>query len=133
MRISRVESTDEGTFGVVALKGMSCYSVELPWRDNQRQVSCIPTGKYLCKLVNSPRFGKVYQVTGVPGRSNILIHPANVAGDVSKGFKTELQGCIALCGRLGWIKGQRAGLLSRPTVAQFMSIMGGNPFELEIR
>ena len=78
----RIEHTDQGTWGVLAFGQHHCRSLELPWRDNRRQVSCIPPGIYRCGMVGSPRFGRVYQVHDVPGRSAILIHAANLAGDV---------------------------------------------------
>lgn len=54
-----------------------CQSTELPWRDNARNVSCIPDGTYLLKRVKSAKFGDCLHVVGVPGRSGILIHPGN--------------------------------------------------------
>ena len=34
-----------------------CETLELPWRDNQRGISCIPEGIYECKLAHSPSRG----------------------------------------------------------------------------
>jgi len=81
--------------------------------------------------------GRVYGVLGVPGRSNVLIHSANLAGDKSLGWDTQLQGCIAPCRRLGSIvnsrgRYQRAGLISRPAVTDLMTWAAGEPFTLEI-
>lgn len=137
VRLIRSESTDEGTFGSLVFGGHACRSLELPWRENARQISCVPTGTYRCVIVRSPRMGRVYGVLGVPGRSNVLIHSANLAGDKALGWDTQLQGCIAPCLRTGSLVNsrgrlQRAGLVSRPAVTQLMTWAGGEPFNLEI-
>lgn len=135
--IRRGISGDQGTFGRMSFGGRTVHTLELPWRDNIRQRSCIPNGEYLCKLVNSPRFGRVYGVTNVPGRSHVLIHSANVAGDVDLGWHTQLHGCIAPAERLGLMRipdgrMQQAGLVSRSALRKLMEWAGGTPFVLEI-
>lgn len=66
----------------------ACYTIELPWKDNERQKSCIPEGRYALSKRGSAKYGLHVWVQKVPGRSLILLHPANDA-------KTELRGCIA--------------------------------------
>lgn len=76
----------DGTNG--ELKLVVCNTIELPWLQNQRRVSCIPEGRYeLIKRVTKKR-GQHLLVLNVKGRDGILIHPANDA-------KKELLGCIA--------------------------------------
>lgn len=75
--LSRYKTSTQGTFGRIKLEDFLYKTLELPWLDNKRQVSCIPAGQYECKIVQSPRFGRVYQVAKVPGRSQILIHWGN--------------------------------------------------------
>ena len=75
-----------GTNGVVLLQ--LCNSIELPWQNNQHQISCVPEGRYELRKRYSPKFGWHLQVMDVPGRDLILMHPAN---DALK----ELEGCIA--------------------------------------
>jgi hypothetical protein len=95
--IKRGESTDHGTFGeLVSDAGFRCLTGELPDRNNEAAHSCIPKGQYMCKWAHSPKYGMCYHVTGVHGRSDILIHPANLMGDVQRGFVSQLLGCIAL-------------------------------------
>ncbi|SMG51628.1 DUF5675 family protein [Sphingobacterium psychroaquaticum] len=65
-----------------------CYTIELPWLDNKRSISCIPEGRYLLAKRYSKRFAWHVWVQDVPGRSGILFHPANTASK-------ELRGCIA--------------------------------------
>lgn len=134
----RLPSTDQGTFGVMQFGLTKVHTLELPWRDNKQQRSCVPTGTYECRLVRSPRFGNVYKLLSVPGRSNVLIHPANLAGDAALGWTTELQGCIAPCMRIGSMRNkagamQAAGLVSRPAVHLLMAWANNEPFELEIQ
>jgi hypothetical protein len=53
-------------------------------------------------------------------------------GDLEKGFRSQLNGCIALGERLGWIEGQKAVLVSVSAVRRLEELMGGKPFLLEI-
>lgn len=135
--LARAESTDQGTFGVLVFGGQTARTVELPWRDNARQRSCIPVGSYRCAIVQSPRFGRVYGVQNVPGRTHVLIHSANFGGDVDLGWTTQLHGCIAPCQRVGMMRNnagkmQAAGLVSRPALNSLMAWANGQPFTLEI-
>lgn len=53
-------------------------------------------------------------------------------GNVDAGYKAQLNGCIALGERLGWIDGQKALLLSAPAMRRFEAYMQGRSFTLEI-
>lgn len=66
-----------------------CVTDELPWLNNQQQVSCIPAGVYKCRKVkNSPAFKYEHiAVLNVTGRAGIKIHIAN--------YVHQLRGCIA--------------------------------------
>mgnify|MGYP006958833574 FL=1 len=65
-----------------------CNTIELPWKNNKKRVSCIPEGKYLLRKRYAPKFGWHLEVVGVRNRTFILFHPANNA-------LRELNGCIA--------------------------------------
>lgn len=79
----------KGVNGELYLEGERlCYTIELPWLDNQPNRSCIPEGSYALRKRWSPKYRWHLEVTGVKGRSLILIHPANDA-------LRELRGCIA--------------------------------------
>lgn len=87
---------DEGTFGNwLSDSGFKCFTIELPWRNNASDISCIPPGTYTCHWINSPKHGWCFEVMAVPGRTMCEIHSANMAGDVSKGLVSQLEGCIA--------------------------------------
>lgn len=64
------------------------HSLELPWLDNQRNISCIPKGAYKARKHNSPKFGESLWIQDVPNRSEILIHKGN--------FYTDILGCILI-------------------------------------
>ena len=65
-----------------------CRTLELPWRDNQPSVSCIPAGTFRMVYSPSPRLRrKTWRLMGVPKRDGILIHSAN--------YISQLRGCIA--------------------------------------
>ena len=78
-----------GTNGEITCNGARvCFAIELPWRDNKPQVSCVPEGRYELVKWYTAKFKNHFKVLKVPGRSLIMIHPAN---DAIK----ELRGCIA--------------------------------------
>lgn len=90
--------------------GLICKTLELPWLNNQRSISCIPEGEYLVTYSGPvlkddpnteedesggrhPRPYGHYIVHNVPGRSGILIHRGRTP-DWSKG-------CITVGSRFG--------------------------------
>lgn len=78
-----------GTNGEISFNGVRvCSTIELPWKNNQYRISCIPEGRFELTKRYSPKFGHHLLVNEVKGRELILIHPAN---DAVK----ELKGCIA--------------------------------------
>ena len=78
----------EGTQGTIEWDDtLVCYTIELPWLQNQKQISCVPEGEYVLEKRFSPKFQWHLHLKNVPGRDLILIHPANDA-------KKELLGCI---------------------------------------
>lgn len=134
LTLTREKSTSAGTFGVIeGYEGIRLHTLELPWKNNQQKRSCIPHGTYTCVWSHSPKFGEVYEVTGVPGRSHVLIHAGNFAGDLQQGLKSDVEGCILLGLGRGVINGQAAVLQSKPALAMFNKEMGQKPFTLEIK
>lgn len=96
-----------------------CKSLELPPRDNMRNISAIPSGKYNMALEWSDRFEKeLWELKDVPNRSEIKIHPAN--------YYNELQGCISLGDMFIHLNADKFLDLrnSRSTVNRFHFIMG---------
>jgi hypothetical protein len=55
----------------------SCKTLELPWKDNKRNISCVPEGEYTL-VKEGPTVKRPYiyfRVLDVPGRSGVLWHP----------------------------------------------------------
>ncbi len=132
----RMASTAEGTPGVLLAGGVAWPLLEPPWRGNRRNRSCIPAGEYLVVPYRSPRFGRCLLVTGVEGRSHILFHSGNVAGDTEAGWQTHSRGCLLPGTRRGRLKlggqWQRAVLASRPAVRRLLAWAAERPFVLRI-
>jgi len=117
--IVRVHSSKKGTFGVLLVEGMPIgVTGEQDWEDNQRNVSCIPVGQYLCKRVTTPIHGNTFEVTGVPGRSAILFHKGNLPLEHS-------QGCILVAEKFDLLSGEPAVLESAQGYGEFMKAMEG--------
>ncbi len=101
-----------GTNGDILLNGEKiCSTIELPWKNNKSQVSCIPEGRYELKKRYTPRFGKHFIVLNVPNRSFILVHAAN---DALK----EIKGCIA---SVTATTGEGKGSEARPALAKLVA------------
>lgn len=134
----RQAESDEGTFGTLKVyEGgallYSCFTGELPDRDNQQNMSCIPLGRYTCQPWHSKKFPNHYNVMRVPGREAILIHEGNFCGDKTKGYKRNVAGCILVGRALGTIQGQKAVLSSRLAMNDLRDVLGENLFSLEIK
>ena len=105
-----------GTNGKIQYEDrLMMYSIELPWKENLAQVSCIPEGRYELVKRWSPKFNRHLQVMNVSQRKNILIHPANDA-------KHELKGCIA---PVSLITGVGKGIRSRMALEILTSLVFG--------
>ncbi len=128
----RTESGEEGTFSMFLFDSHTFFTAELPWKNNQIGISCIPFGEYECSIVNSPKYGEVYQVHDVPGRTHILIHNGNWAGDEEKGFRSDSDGCIILGETRAKIHNQKAVGSSRKALEKFHYYMNNEPFTLII-
>lgn len=134
--ITRQASTDAGTFGMlVAKRGLltfSCYTGELPWRDNKNNISCIPAGVYQVTRHESRKFGKVYLINNVPKRAGILMHAANYFGNRDLGLRTDVEGCIGLGMGIAMLDGQQALTHSRHAISAFEFFLSFGNFDLEI-
>lgn len=124
--IKRIAFLENVTFGVILDEGIPfALTLERGWKDNQRNISCIPQGKYLCKKIISPRFGSTYEVILVPGRSAILFHSGNISDDT--------HGCIILGEQYEYLYGKEAVLYSRKAFKEFLiRTKGADTCELQI-
>jgi len=93
--VERFDFHDNFTLGNVYIKhenGETEYigpSLEKGWKNNKVRESCAPEGVYDLKFEWSPAFKrKLWELYGVPNRSEIKFHVANYA--------RQLEGCIAI-------------------------------------
>ena len=111
-KLLRIAYIPDGTFGVLFDEDIPfCLTLEREWRDNKRNVSCIPRGTYICKRVKSAKFGDTFEVCDVPGRSHILFHKGNIEDDT--------HGCIVVGEEYGKYKGKVAVLSSGRAFKEF--------------
>ena len=112
----------------------TCKTLELPYRDNERNISCIPEGFYDVVARQSPKYGNHLHVTGVEGRSLILFHHANYVGsDNPRTGSPDLRGCIAVGSKFGDITGDgiKEILNSKRTMRELMKV-SPDGFVLEV-
>ena len=87
MILRRTKKLKAATYGELTCGKFECKTLELPDKNNQTNISCIPEGKYAYKVLESSRrfdYPHVW-ILDVPGRTGIKIHVAN--------FVRELRGC----------------------------------------
>jgi len=133
--IVRTETSNEGTFGTFFCPELnfSCFTLELPDRNNKRSMSRIPAGDYVSKLYSSAKYTEVWHLQDVKDRTAILIHTGNYAGDTTKGWKTHSEGCILFGSSKGVLNGQKAILNSTLALNNFRGKMKKENFNLIIR
>lgn len=78
MKVSRPIGGSVGT-------SYSCKTLELPWKDDKKNVSCIPAGKYKAFLRTDHKIWRV-ELTGTGNRTHIQIHNGN--------YPSQIDGCI---------------------------------------
>lgn len=99
-----------------------CFTLELPWRDNWDNVSCIPAGEYIAERYYSPKHKTVvFRLTNVPDRDFIEIHIAN--------HPSELLGCIAVGVAIGPVETTHGakGIGVQASTAAFRAFMADHP------
>jgi len=102
--------TPLGCMGELHIDGQFfCYTIEQPWRENRRFVSCVPVGEYALIPFESTKYGKTFALSNaelnvVPTHAEAndgeryacLFHSAN--------WSHQLQGCIAPGKDIAWGK-----------------------------
>lgn len=101
----------------------SCKTLELEWRNNERQVSCIPSGSYKVTKEKHPKFGACFRLHKVSGRSGILIHVGN--------YRKQIKGCILVGERFIDLDGDKITDVtnSRQTIDKLYEIL---PLEFQL-
>ena len=129
IEIRIIESTEKERLGVGSVideMGNAVFTfctLELPYKNNQRQISSIDLGKYRVRKRFSEKYGNHFELISVKNRDKILIHVAN--------FVRELKGCIAVGSAHKDIDndGTKDLINSRKTLNTLNAIM---PYEFEL-
>jgi hypothetical protein len=124
--LKRVGFTEDHTSGVL-LDGNIAFAVthELPWKNNDRDVSCIPPGVRTAFRYKSPKFGDTFMIP-VEGREGILFHKGNVALEDSLG-------CILIGEQFEPIDGKFGIWHSGKGFKEFMDRLNGhNEFQFTV-
>ena len=98
-----------------------CNTLELPWLNNQEDISCIPTGTYVVKMLPSLKHGHdLPQIMGVANRTVIEMHNGS--------FPSDTKGCVLLG------KNSSIGMLteSKITSDKFNAMLSALPQDEEI-
>jgi len=123
LTLCRDDQNEKRTHGILFSEDGDriCETLELPWKENQHDISCIPEGSYECKLLYSPiHRRKLYWLQSVPNRIAIEIHIGNTVDDT--------KGCILL----GTVRLKDSIGASRVAFDKFMELMDGKDFTLTI-
>lgn len=125
LTLQRAASTEGGTPGELMRNGTHlCYTMELPWKNNEKKISSISPGKYLVNKRFSVKYSDHWHLQNVPGRDMILIHSGNTIKDI--------EGCILVGNRQGKLDGLPAVLGSRDTMNMLRKALPPE-FYLEVR
>ena len=127
--IIRDTFTEKSTIGKLFIDGESfCDTLENPWKNNARNISCIPAGEYKVRL-RLPRESATRDYThllvkDVPDRDFILFHRGNTSKDTS--------GCI-LVGNGREQDAVKNSRLSMDLLIQEILYLGGENINLIIK
>jgi len=128
--IKRVAEDETATFGVF-IDGNTPFVVtlELPWKQNVRNLSCIPAITYKCKRRTWGKYKGYFEIMNVPGRTGIIIHKGIV--------DQHTLGCVLVGEQFEHFEYEKKwwnGILqSRKGFNEFMSkVKDVDEFELEI-
>lgn len=87
LTIERKLLSENCTMGYLIADGeVLCYTLELPWKDNLNNISCIPAGTYNGIMRYDKTDGWRIQLENVPNRTGVQIHMGN--------YTTQIAGCV---------------------------------------
>lgn len=121
--LERFAYSPDGTFGKLYIEDFVCYTCEKPWEGNAKRVSCIPEGNYTMELRQSGvvsdstagEFVEGWEIKDVPGRTFIMLHPAN--------WPSELAGCISQGRHYAIMRKANGVTHSRDTFREMMNLL----------
>lgn len=102
-----------------------CDTLELPWKDNKTDISCIPTGTYTVKRRYSKKYKNHLHITEVTDRTHILVHAGN--------YNKDTKGCV-LVGKLGYLNNDDIVdvVSSKKTLKKLLNIIESQSIELVV-
>lgn len=126
IKLVRVAYSEHGTFGVLIENDIAfAVTLERPWKNNKRGISCIPAANYICQRTDKATHKNVFEIMHVPNRSDILFHKGNIID--------HSEGCILIGEQFGILRGIPAITHSGIGYNEFMEKLTNlNLFELEI-
>jgi len=77
---------EDCTVGRLVYGDFQCFTLELPYKDNKQNESCIPPTTYIGRKHLSQKNGNVIAINNVIGRTGIQIHVGN--------YTRQIEGCI---------------------------------------
>lgn len=92
LQLTRHRQTAVATFGTLVVFNeqhqiiLICRTLEKPWLNNIKSLSCVPNGKYYATKEIHPKFGPTVRIHKVIDRTGILIHRGN--------FYWNTSGCV---------------------------------------
>ncbi len=129
--LKRIIDDGQRTFGVLVCDGVQplAVTIENPWINNKRNISCIPVGRYKCERFQSPRFGETFKILDVIDRGEtepIIFHSGNRDDDT--------RGCIVIGRYFGELFDEPAVLDGKKGHKDFIrNVENVDEFELTIR
>ena len=113
LHLLRIKQRSDATLGVLMIDDYPrLVTLERLWLGNEKDISCIPVGRYRISRVMSKKFGETFEVNRVPDRTGILFHAGNIAYDT--------RGCILLGQRFGVTVGDSMIIESKDAVEWFL-------------
>ena len=116
LKLIRKQELIDRTIGLLICDNVIYYTLELPYKDNKKNVSRIKEGTYNAKINVSTKFGICIRLEDKNGRKSILIHAGNTPKDT--------QGCILIALRYT----NDMLLQSRSALSQLTSYLGSKDF-----
>ena len=128
LKLKRISESKLCTMGVLIDQDNGLpimVTLERPYVENMKNISCIPEGIYACKPYSSAKYKSAFEVMNVPNRSHILIHIGNYAEDS--------KGCILLGQSYGLVDGNIPAVwTSKESMKKLKEITNNQDFELII-
>ena len=120
LTLQRLSYTDYATYGILSDEENReiAKTLERPWKNNAKGVSCIPAGTYKAHRYLSPKRGyTVFELADVPDRTHIEIHKGNLPSDS--------EGCILVGSRFGMLGDKHGITESGAAFDRFMAALAG--------